>query len=424
MQLEPTLPPTPVRARLKAATCMLLASVAPMAHGADTPASPSTQVEVSGLLYSERITVFEPTVRFTRLYPSGRSFFGMFTLDTITGASPNGTLPTGQTQTITSASGRTGTVSANQLPMTKFSDHRFALEGGWQQPVKMFNFSIGGHISHEKDYQSLGINGGLSVDLNHKLTNLSVAAGYNNDTVSPVGVGGTSVGLSPPGTLSGVLDNPKHVTSWVFGASQVMSKRWLMGLSVSLTPEKGYLTDPYKVLSVVDGKTGVPVSQLTEQRPDTRNRRSVQANSVYHFTSNILYLSYRHYWDDWGVSSETLDAKYRIPTGDSSYLEPHVRFYTQTAADFYKFGLIKGQPLPTYASTDYRLNAMQGVTVGATYGFRPSGRVAGPEWTVRAEYLGQYGNSYPAAAVGVQQRFDLFPTVNVVSIVLSYKFNR
>jgi hypothetical protein len=401
---------------------MLLASVAPMAHGADGPkAPPSTQIEVSGLLYSERITVFEPTVRFTRLYSSGRSFFGLFTLDTITGASPNGTLPTGQTQTITSASGHRQTVSADQVPMTDFSDHRFALEAGFDQPVKMFHFSLAGHISHEKDYQSLGVNGGLSLDLNHKLTNLSVAAGYNDDSVSPVG--GTSVGLSPPGTLTGVANNPKRVTSYVVGASQVMSKRWLLGLSASLTPEKGYLTDPYKVLSVVDPVTGAPLSQLTERRPDTRDRKSVQANSVYHFTSNILYLSYRHYWDDWGVRSETVDGKYRIPTGDSGYLEPHVRLYTQSAADFYTVGLVKGHPLPSYATTDYRLNALQGVTVGATYGFRPGGRSATSEWTVRAEYLGQFGNSYPSSAVGVQQRFDLFPTVNVLSVVLSYKFN-
>jgi hypothetical protein len=402
---------------------MLLASVAPpLAHAADAPPSPNTQIEVSGLFYSERITVFEPTVRFTRLYPSGPSFFGQFTLDTITGASPSGLLPSGQTQTFTSASGRTGTLSANQLPTTKFSDKRFALEGGWQQPVKMFTYSIGGHVSHEKDYQSLGVNGSLSVDFNHKLTTLTVGAGYNNDRVFPVG--GTSVAFSPPGTLTGVSDNPKHVTSWAFGGSQVLSKRWLAGVSVGLTTENGYLTDPYKVLSVVDGRSGVPLSQLTERRPGTRNRRSVQGDSVYHFTSNILYLSYRHYWDDWGVRSETLDGKYRIAVGDAGYFEPHFRIYTQTAADFYTFGLIKGQPLPTYASTDYRLGDLRTVTLGATYGFRPGGHTATAEWTVRAEYIGQFGNSYPNAAVGVQRNFDLFPTVNVLSLVLSYKFNR
>jgi hypothetical protein len=422
MQLETALPQTPVRARLKAATCMLLASVAPLAHGADQPASASSQIEISGLLYNERITVFEPTVRFTRLSPSGRSFFGLFTLDTITGASPNGTLPTGTTQTFTSASGRRSTRTAVDLPTTEFSDHRFALEGGLQQPLKFLNFSLGGHASHEKDYESLGVNGSLSVDFNHKLSSLTFGAGYNSDTVSPVG--GTSVGLSPSGTLTGVSDNAKHVTTWAFGGSQVMSKRWLVGLTGSLATENGYLTDPYKGLSIIDRVTGVPVSELTEKRPDTRKRKSVQADSVYHFTSNILYLSYRHYWDDWGIRSETIDGRYRIPVGDANYLEPHLRLYNQTAADFYTWGLIRGQPIPSYASTDYRLGALTTFTLGATYGFRPGGRSSESEWTVRAEYIGQFGNSYPAGTVGVQQRVDLFPTINVFSLVLSYKFNR
>ena len=91
----------------------------------------------------------------------------------------------------------------------------------------------------------------------------------------------------------------------------------------------------------------------------------------HHFTSGILYLSYRHYWDDWGVSSETIDAKYRHPTSETAYLEPHIRYYNQTAADFYRFGLIQGQPLPAYASTDSRLGALQTVTLGATFGFHP-----------------------------------------------------
>ena len=38
-----------------------------------------------------------------------------------------------------------------------FSDTRIALDGELQQPVKMFGFSLGGHFSHEKDYQSEGV---------------------------------------------------------------------------------------------------------------------------------------------------------------------------------------------------------------------------------------------------------------------------
>jgi hypothetical protein len=43
---------------------------------------------------------------------------------------------------------------------------------------------------------------------------------------------------------------------------------------------------------------------------------------------------------------------------------------------------------------------------------------------VRAEYIGQFGNGSPPGTVGVQTRMDLFPAVNVFSLVVNYRFNR
>jgi len=429
MQLDTSERPRPVRARLRAATCLLLTAVAPrLAHAADLPPtptrapSPTNQFDLTGLFYSERIRVFEPTLRYTRIYSSGRSFFGQLSVDSVTGASPSGTLPTGETQTFTSASGRLRTVSATDIPTVDFSDTRVAVDAEFKQPVKMFAFTLGGHLSHEKDYRSEGVNGNVSIDLNHKLTTLNLGGAYSNDLVSPVG--GSSVGMAPFGTLTGVASSPKHLKAGLVGLSQVLSRRWQVGVSASLSSEAGYLTDPYKSLSVIDASTGVPVGQISEQRPDTRQRKSVQVDSVYHLTSNILHLSYRRYWDDWGVGSHTIDARYRFPRGESGFFEPHLRFYTQTAADFYRFGLIQGEALPQYATSDYRMTAFQGITLGGTIGFAPGGRRSTSEWTLRAEYIGQFGNSSPPGTVGVQSTFDLFPAVNVFSLVVNYRFNR
>lgn len=429
MQLDAPQRSRAVRAKLRTATCLLLTAVAPrFAHAADPPPTPiptpppTDQIDLTGLFYSEQIRVLEPTMRYTRIYSSGRSFFGQVSVDSVTGASPNGTLPTGQTQTVTSASGRRRSVSAAGIPTVNFSDTRIALDGELQQPVKMFAFTLGGHFSHEKDYQSEGATAKVAIDLNHKLTTLNLGGGYNNDLVSPVG--GTSVGMAPYGELTGVASNPKHVKTALVGLSQVLTRKWLVGVSASLSSEDGYLTDPYKALSIINATTGLPVGQVSEQRPDTRQRRSVEGDSVYHFTSNILYLSYRRYWDDWGIGSHTIDARYRLPVGASAFVEPHVRFYTQTAADFYRFGLIQGAPLPQYATSDYRMAGLQSVTLGGTIGFAPGGRRHTSEWTVRAEYIGQFGDSSPPGTVGVQTKIDLFPTVNVFSLVVNYRFNR
>jgi hypothetical protein len=105
-------------------------------------------------------------------------------------------------------------------------------------------------------------------------------------------------------------------------------------------------------------------------------------------------------------------------------VEPHLRFYNQTAADSYRFGLVEGAPLPQYATSDYRMNALHSITLGATIGFAPGGRRSTSDWTVRAEYIGQFGDGSPPGTVGVQTQFDLFPTVNIFTVAVNYRLKR
>ena len=404
-----------IRPQLRAAACMLLAGAASrLAQAAD--AAPTNTVDFTTLVYSERITVFEPTVRFTRLDPNGQSFHGQVTIDSITGASPTGALPSGITQTVTSASGNVKTISGGTLPTIDFKDTRYALDGEWSVPKKTVTYTLGSHISTEKDYRSLGLTGKASFDLNSHLTTLLVGAGYNWDEVFPVG--GIVSGLSPPGTVTGSNSSPKRVASVLFGVSQVVTRRWLVGASASLASEQGFLTEPYKVVSVMNASTGIPIAQLTEERPDARQRFNVQLDSVYHFTRNLLYLTVGHSWDDWGIRANSLDLNLRHPINDAVWVEPHLRYYAQGAADFFHVGLVAGQPLPEFASADYRLGILNTTTAGITLAFRPRGHPG--EWTLRAEYMTQSGDSHPGDAIGVQQQYDLFPSVDAFSLVVGY----
>jgi hypothetical protein len=397
---------------------MLLATGAtPLAGAADN--TPTNAIDFTTLLYSERITVVEPAVRFTRLYPSGMSFHGQMTIDSITGASPSGALPSGVTQTYTSASGQTKTISGSDIPTVDFTDTRYALDGEWFRPTKASTFTLGSHISREKDYQSLGVTGKITFDLNEKLTTVTLGGGYNWDDVFPVG--GIGVALAPTTTPTGDSTSGKQVASALFGVSQVLTRRWLVGASGSIAQEHGYLTEPYKVVSVVNASTGIPIEQLNEARPDTRSRMNLQLDSVYHFDTDLLYLTLGHYWDDWGVGGNSLDLHYRHPVGDAAWVEPHLRYYTQTAADFFRYGLVQGEPLPDFVSADYRLGKLNTTTAGLAFGFQPRDHPG--TWTVRAEYLMQTGNGHPDTAVGVQENFDLFPTLNIFSFVVGYRYD-
>jgi hypothetical protein len=437
MQLNPPPgAPTPLRSRLQAAACLLFAAGLPaMARG--EPGA-TTQFDATALLYGEasRTRVVEPTARITRLSPSGQSISVQLGLDVITGATPSGAMPPGRQQTITSASGHTTTIPGDQLPLTDFSDNRIALDANWQRPFGLVTPALGGHYSREKDYQSLGAEGKLSFELMHKLLTVTAGAGIHHDSVFPSSNSSTgesgddlwSGSNSPapaavpgaPGSIaaSGSNSHPKQVTSTLLGLSRVLTRRWMLGVSAAHGFEQGYLDEPYKVVSLIDGATGLTTGEVADSRPTRRNRTSVLGSSVYHFTSDVLYVTYRYYWDDWQVRSNTVDLKYRHELHDGAYFEPHLRAYAQSAGEFFTFGLVDGTPLPEFATSDMRLGPLRTVTVGGTYGFRIPDQPG--EWTVRAEFMSQFGNGHPSDAVGVQKNFDLFPTVGIGSLLVGY----
>jgi hypothetical protein len=417
MQLSPALRTSSLRGRLGAAACLLLAAGMPAMARAESGAT--TQFDATALLYGERnrANVAEPTARITRRFADGQSLSAQFGFDVITGSSPSGASPSGVSQTTTSASGTVSTIPAGQMPLNAFKDSRFATDLEWQKPfLRSFLSTLGGHVSREKDYQSLGANGKLSAEFLQRRTTLTLGGGVNRDRVFPVG--GIPIGLSAGSTPAASSALSKDVSTVMLGVSQVVTRRWLVGLNATRTFERGYLSEPYKVLSVLDASTGLPSGQLMEKRPSARERSSVLASSVYHLTDDVLSLSYRYYRDDWRVRSHTFGARYRRELGSDRYLEPHLRYYSQSAASFFRSGLVDGAPLPEFATADYRLGGLRSVTVGATCGFRLPGRPG--EWTVRAEYIGQFGNGHPGDAVGIQRQFDLFPTVGIGSLLVGY----
>jgi hypothetical protein len=109
---------------------------------------------------------------------------------------------------------------------------------------------------------------------------------------------------------------------------------------------------------------------------------------------------------------------YRWNFGERQYVQPHVRFYTQTAADFYTTVLFAGQPLPAHATADYRLGEFDGITLGVKYGRQ----TARGEWSTRVEWYQQTGQASPGAAVGSLAGLDLYPDLNALIAQFTYKF--
>jgi len=356
-------------------------------------------------------------------------------IDSLTGASPSGAMPANTVQTFTSPSGDSQyTVQPREQALdTSFLDTRTALSASWEMPVtRLAMLSVGASLSDEYDYTHTGVNAHVARDFNNRNTTLSFGVALANDTISPVG--GSPVAFAPMLGLGDLTnkrgDQSKDVTDWLIGVSQVLNRRTIVQLNYSLSQSDGYLTDPYKVLSVVDPVTGNPIAgppgsglsrYLFERRPDARDKQSVYALIKRDFTGDVLEASYRYMTDDWGVDSQTVELRYRWGFGGSRYLQPHVRFYQQTAADFYRTVLFAGTPLPEFASADHRLGELDGITVGVKYGQTTS---RGSEWSARVEYYTQSGTASAGSAVGSLAAFDLYPDLNALIAQFSYKFGK
>ncbi len=418
MQLSPGASGGAFRLALRAAASALLATGAAASALASSAGTPTWQLDVSGLAYGElhRTTVVEPAARITRLFARGHSLTATLDFDAITGASPSGAQPSGLAQTTTTPSGHTKVIPAGEIPLTDFHDVRGAMDLEWVAPIgSHLTATTGGHLSKEQDYRSVGARVQLSLEAFQRLSTFTAGGSANADVITPLD--GTRAGLTED-TRTGVDANDKHARSFLLGTSRIMTRRWLLGVTGSYTEESGYLSDPYKVVSLLDPATGHTDGQLHEKRPSERLRRDVLASSVYHHATDISYVSYRYYWDDWGVRAHTVDLRVRHDLDATRFVMPHVRAYHQGPADFFSYGLPTDRPLPAYASSDYRLGTLHTATLGLTYGF---GVATLPgQFSLRAEYMRQWGDGHPTAAIGSQRTYDLAPAVNTGTLMAGW----
>ena len=422
-------------AALATAACALLGSVAPAAVAARE--EPKWDFNTSLLYYGEdkgRVQDISLKAIVRRLLSDDRVFSLGVTLDSLTGATPSGAIRQDVPQTFTRPSGNAAyTVAAGSLPLDDtFLDTRLAVTAAWQQPFgESSQLSVGFSGSKEYDYLHLGLNGSVAKDFNKRNTTLSAGISIARDEFDPVG--GAPAPLTP---MLGVGDvsnrggsGDKDILDVVAGVSQVVSRKLVVQANYSYSSERGYLNNPYKVLSIVDGVSGDTVSggggtshvYRFESRPDKRIKHSLYTQAKYYMGGRVLDAAYRYMTDDWDIDSHTIDVRYRIPFADDSYLEPHLRWYTQNEADFYRLSLVDGAALPSYASSDYRLGNFDAVTAGLKFGWKTRGDNS---MSVRVEWYRQNGSIPGAQIIGNQAGRDNYPDLNALIVQFSYRFTK
>jgi Protein of unknown function (DUF3570) len=445
MQLKK--PSRSVQSALMAASCALIGATAVRAQSPVDGEEGDWQADSALLYYKEdqgRVQAIEPVVSLSKDFGDEHVLGLKLTYDSLSGGSPNGALPShsaqtfatpsgtsfqapsGVTQTFTTASGKEVaqlehvtlyTTQPGEIPLDpNFHDQRIALSTSWQQPFgAAARISLGGEASHELDFMSVGVNGAIAYDFNNKNTTLSLGGNFEADSIRPIG--GVPVGGSDYALLAKGGNESKTVGGALVGLTQVLGRRWLAQLNYSYDSSHGYQTDPYKILSVIDAG-GNAIGYRFEARPRARARQSLYLENKFALGRDVLDLSLRFLKDDWGIRSQTAEIRYRWELANGAYVEPHVRYYKQTGADFYNLFLNAADVTPEFASADPRLASFKGTTFGVKFGMPLSDR---SEVSLRIEQYQQTAQDVPVA-FGQLQGLDLNPGLKSLMAQFGFRF--
>jgi len=294
---------------------------------------------------------------------------GSAAVDIITGASP---------QLVTNVTGTpVQTVSGASI-----SDRRTTWDAKVGRRFGDFTFSASRAVSKEEDYISHAFGLEARWDLNQKLTTLTAAFGRSNDRVRS--------------SDDPTLDEHRGTDQYLIGISQVISPVAAVQSTLTYSRGSGWYNDPYKFTLTFYPEGGLPAF-LPDRRPSERDQWAWTTRYRHHFAQsrNTLQAEYRFYHDDWGIDAHTLEVALHHAFNESFALRPALRYYTQSAADFYSPVIPK--PEPAILSSDQRMGAFGGLSpsLRAIYRFENGFRVegtAGYVYNSRSLHLGGSGS--------------------------------
>ena len=274
-------------------------------------------------------------------------------IDSIAGATPTGEKPL---------------APGDPTPLASMHDRRKAWDAEFSHQFARINVTAGFANSRESDYVSNGWSLNTVTDFNDKNTNLLIGYGRTDDKINEEKLGWT-------------IKRPKTGNDFMIGVNQLLDPNTSISANISYGQSRGYMSDPYKIVSTtkLDLDPGFYYT-VPENRPMEKNKVSVflAANHNVEKLHGALDASYRYYHDTFGITSHTLSLLWVQKVGEKFIIQPSLRLYRQSAADFYytdldAAGIITSyEPLlgqtgtgkaPFYSS-DYRLAHLQTIDYG------------------------------------------------------------
>lgn len=200
--------------------------------------------------------------------------------------------------------------------------------------------------SNEDDYESLGFG-------------YERVREWNPQASWAWGVSGSYDRIEPTdAALYGRVSQERKRTVGTFASlTRVLNRNAQVQAGIALSHSRGFLSDPYKQVFVVD-------NILPDARPDTRTQAAAIVRYRHAVTADAaLHVDYRLARDDWGVLSHALEARWLQDLGRGFELAPSMRYYSQLAAEFYAPFHLARRDDEDYSS-DYRLGEFGAWSLG------------------------------------------------------------
>ena len=240
---------------------------------------------------ADRVRVLSPAVHL--LAPLGRrwSLEAGAVLDDVSGASPR--------------------YYSDLSGASHMSDRRTAYDAKITRHFERGALALGAMQSDENDYLSRA----ASVEARWSTA--------DNNTTFNLGLGATRDLIRPTkGGVLGVTSEHRNSGEAVFGFTLAASPNDLLQFTLAFSRGEGYFSDPYK---------------LGDRRPRERDTQTLTLrwNRFFEPVEGTLRSSLRQHLDSFGVRATTLEWQWVQPLPRALTLSPSLRYYTQSAADFY-----------------------------------------------------------------------------------------
>ncbi|MCA6064994.1 DUF3570 domain-containing protein [Thalassolituus marinus] len=342
---------------------------------------------------TERYSIDIHQFRYSRPLADDWYLNSEFQYETLSGASPM--------HTYENADGRSALVMSG----ASIDETRYDLKVA---PKRYFSGAMNGQIdgtlgglaaiSIENDYRSLALGVDGSLELFNKHTTLNGSLSMSLDELSP-----TDADISAD--RSRADGRGKRSVSLYEGITQIIDKNRVIQVGLGYTRLSGYLSDPYR---------------WEDRRPGQRDQLTVTAQYRQFMPlwgGAAIHGDYRYYSDNWGIRSHTLTARWAQNLNMAPFsfqLTPMLRYYRQTAAEFYSLEF--SPPQDQYNSSDYRLSSY-----GAfAYGLESRARYY--NWTLSIDWQQYFSGENFALVQSTDDETPALVDYSIISLGIEYKY--